>query len=79
MASETRLTSKGQIVLPKELRDRLKWHPGLRLRVIETEGGVVLKPLADDFENLLDELQGCMKGGDPISALEAEHRGEIED
>ncbi|MBI3184358.1 MAG: AbrB/MazE/SpoVT family DNA-binding domain-containing protein [Myxococcales bacterium] len=44
MDSETKLTSKGQVVIPKAVRERLRWKPGTRLRV-ETleEGAVVLR------------------------------------
>ena len=37
----TRISSKGQVVLPKEVRDRLGWSAGTELEV-ESEGDVVV-------------------------------------
>jgi len=75
MKSATRLTGKGQVVIPKPVRQRLRWRSGLRLEV-ETlpDGGVRLAPLSDDA---IDAFIGSLHHGDPIAALEAEHRAEI--
>ncbi|MGD9814282.1 MAG: AbrB/MazE/SpoVT family DNA-binding domain-containing protein [Hyphomonadaceae bacterium] len=46
MASSSRsttLSTKGQVILPKAIRDRLKWSAGTRLTVEETTAGVVLR------------------------------------
>jgi AbrB family looped-hinge helix DNA binding protein len=75
---ETRLTTKGQIVIPKDTRARLGWRPGIRLRVDEEAGAVTLRPIKPDtFERWLAALAGSVGGGDPIAELEAEHREEI--
>ncbi len=39
----TTVSTKGQVILPKAIRDRLKWSEGTRLTVEETESGVLLK------------------------------------
>jgi AbrB family looped-hinge helix DNA binding protein len=44
MNAFTRLSDKGQVVVPKSTRDRLGWAPGLDLEVIETHDGVTLRP-----------------------------------
>lgn len=36
------LSSKGQLVLPKEIRDRLHWEAGAKIQVEEVPGGVTL-------------------------------------
>jgi AbrB family looped-hinge helix DNA binding protein len=41
----TKLSSKGQVVIPKELRTRRRWEPGQELQTIETDEGVLLKPV----------------------------------
>ena len=41
----TRLTSKGQVVIPKSIRDRLKVIPGTELTVTLEEGCIVLNPM----------------------------------
>jgi AbrB family looped-hinge helix DNA binding protein len=41
--SQTIVSTKGQVILPKAVRDRRKWGEGTRLTVEETEDGVLLK------------------------------------
>ncbi len=41
----TLLSSKGQIIIPKALRDARHWHAGMRLEVQETSEGLLLKPV----------------------------------
>jgi AbrB family looped-hinge helix DNA binding protein len=41
----TRLSSKGQVIIPKALRDAHDWQVGTRLEVIHTVDGVLLKPV----------------------------------
>jgi AbrB family looped-hinge helix DNA binding protein len=42
----TRVSTKGQVILPKAIRDRRKWGAGTELAVEETENGVLLKEKA---------------------------------
>src|SRR5260370_17313996 len=47
------LTSKGQITIPKELRDQLHLKKGSRLEfVVDASGRVILQPLNSDFRSL---------------------------
>jgi AbrB family looped-hinge helix DNA binding protein len=84
MKSETHLTSKGQVVIPKAVRDRLNWRTGMRLDVETLEdGAVVLRPettVAQDIDELIDQVSGFLGRvkGDPLRDLEADHRAEIE-
>jgi AbrB family looped-hinge helix DNA binding protein len=43
MAKHTKLSTKGQIVIPKDVRDRLGWLQGRQLEVIERGDEVVLR------------------------------------
>jgi AbrB family looped-hinge helix DNA binding protein len=43
MNAHTRLSAKGQLVLPKAVRDRLQWPPGTELEVVEHGGSVTLR------------------------------------
>ena len=43
MTAQTRLSAKGQVVIPKDVRDRLGWAKGSDLEVVETAGGVLLR------------------------------------
>jgi len=63
------LTSKGQITLPKEIRDQLKLEPGSRIDfVVDRKGKVTLKPLNDDLESLCGMLKSRAKH--PVSIEE---------
>ena len=42
---KTRLSTKGQVVVPKEIRQRRKWAAGAELVVEETPEGVLLRPV----------------------------------
>lgn len=54
-----RLTSKGQLTLPKQIRDYLHLHSGDKLDfVIESEGRVLLRPTVIDVR----DLKGILKG-----------------
>ncbi len=39
----TTLSSKGQVVIPKEIRDELHWEAGTELTLVSTASGVTLK------------------------------------
>jgi AbrB family looped-hinge helix DNA binding protein len=44
MTAQTRMSAKGQIVIPKELRNRLDWPPGTELEIEESLDGLILRP-----------------------------------
>jgi AbrB family looped-hinge helix DNA binding protein len=41
----TTVSTKGQVILPKAIRDQLHWGAGTKLIVEETADGVLLKPM----------------------------------
>jgi AbrB family looped-hinge helix DNA binding protein len=41
----TRVSDKGQVVIPKEVRDRLQMGPGTKLIVVATDDAVVLQKI----------------------------------
>lgn len=43
------LTSKGQVTIPIEVRKKLKLKPGDRVRFVEENGQIVLKPVLKDI------------------------------
>lgn len=43
MNAYTKVSDKGQVVVPKAMRDRLGWQPGTDLEVIETADAVTLR------------------------------------
>ena len=79
MKSATRVTSKGQVVIPKPVREELRWAVGTQLAIeVMGDGAVRLTPL--EAEDSIDALYGCLKDlpRDPLAELEAEHQAEIE-
>lgn len=79
MRLKTRLTSKGRVVIPKSVREELRWTSGIQLAIeITGDGAVSLAPLK--AEDSIDTLYGCLKDlpGNPLADLEAEHQAEIE-
>jgi AbrB family looped-hinge helix DNA binding protein len=44
MATTTRLSSKGQIIIPRQVRAAHSWEIGQELEVIDAGDGVLLKP-----------------------------------
>ncbi|HZF43355.1 MAG TPA: AbrB/MazE/SpoVT family DNA-binding domain-containing protein [Sphingomonadaceae bacterium] len=44
MSNQTRLSAKGQVVIPKDVRDALRWTPGLELSIIRSGDRLILEP-----------------------------------
>lgn len=45
MGARTKMSSRGQVILPKRLRDAHGWTAGTEFEVIDGASGVELKPL----------------------------------
>ena len=56
----TRLSSKGQVILPKPIRDRRNWTPGARLIVEDTEAGVLLRAAPLFEPTTMDQVYGAL-------------------
>jgi AbrB family looped-hinge helix DNA binding protein len=52
MNAQTKMSAKGQVVIPKAVRDRLRWKEGASLEVVETGSGVLLRPSGAKRERL---------------------------
>jgi AbrB family looped-hinge helix DNA binding protein len=63
-----KLSSKGQIVIPKEIRDELHWEAGTQLSLVATGSGVSLKAISAKTGRNLSDLIGLLKHeGAPIT------------
>jgi AbrB family looped-hinge helix DNA binding protein len=68
----TMASSKGQIVIPAALRQKLGIKAGTRLAVTREEGRLILQPVTDDF---IDSVMGSCKGDDSlVEVLQRERR-----
>ncbi|MGA9582599.1 MAG: AbrB/MazE/SpoVT family DNA-binding domain-containing protein [Allosphingosinicella sp.] len=58
MTIQTKVSAKGQIVIPKAVRDELDWPAGTRLEVVTLGGAVTLRPVAEKRRRLtLEEFE----------------------
>jgi AbrB family looped-hinge helix DNA binding protein len=57
---QTIISSKGQVVVPAELREQLGLKQGTRATWREEKGRLILMPIS---ERILDEIQGSLKPG----------------
>ncbi len=70
----TKLSSKGQVIIPKMLRNRYNWSPGQILNVIDTGNGILLKPSCPFEHSELDQVAGILKHtGKPVSLDQMEN------
>ena len=63
----TRLSTKGQVVLPKEIRDSLSLAPGSEMQVEVRDGLVVLRPIR---KTTVDDLAGMLEWTGPAKSIE---------
>ncbi len=74
MAAPKKLTTivstKGQVTLPKTVRERQHWSAGTRLIVEETDEGVVLKSAPHFAPNRPEDVYGCLRHEGKAKTLE---------
>ena len=58
--STTRMSSRGQVVLPKPVRDKHQWAPGQEFEVVDTDAGILLRPRAPFPETTFDDVRGAV-------------------
>lgn len=70
----TTVSTKGQLVIPAEMRTLLGIHPGSRIALTLEQERIVLQPVTDQ---LVDDTAGMLRGG-PLLAdeLQQERRKE---
>ena len=66
----TTLSTKGQVILPIEVRRRRHWDAGTRLSVEDTPEGVLLKPAPLFQQTRPEDVFGCLPHQGPPKALE---------
>jgi AbrB family looped-hinge helix DNA binding protein len=71
---ETHITSKGQVVIPANIRRKYNLKAGTQLHVIDTGNGILLKPVT---EQTVMNLKGILKGKGGLKALVEERRLDV--
>lgn len=61
------LTTKGQIVIPKGLRDKYNLNPGTKVFFEETDAGIILKQIDADFIKNAKGIIPKKKGEKPMA------------
>ena len=74
MNAQTTVSSKGQIVIPKDVRDRLKITAGDRFEVVERPDGVLLrkaqaKPVKS-FDEVTAKIRSIIRYDGPTVSIE---------
>jgi AbrB family looped-hinge helix DNA binding protein len=68
------MSSKGQLVIPAEVRTALGILPGTRISITVENKHIVLQPVT---EQLVDELKGILAGGPSLAdELQRERRSD---
>ncbi|HMD98796.1 MAG TPA: AbrB/MazE/SpoVT family DNA-binding domain-containing protein [Terriglobia bacterium] len=57
----TKLSTRGQVVLPKTVRDGRGWRPGTEFVVEETASGVLLRPQRPFAPTRFEDVRGSLK------------------
>ena len=73
----TRLSSKGQVIIPKLVRQSHHWEAGQELVVIDTDDGVLLKPKKSFQQTGIDDVSGCLSSTQQSPKTEADFKDAI--
>ena len=71
---KAKVTSKGQVTIPKELRDKIGINPGNYIVIKETETGYTINKYIED--NCLKKYMGILKNETSSDKIIQELRGE---
>lgn len=70
MATTATMSTKGQIVIPRDLREHLGWRAGTRLEIVAGAGGVVIRPVPVFQETTVDDLVGLLPYAGPRRTID---------
>ena len=68
-ALKTRMSTKGQVILPKATRERQHLKPGVEFVVEETPAGILLKPQPLFPPKTIDEVAGMFRREGPAPSI----------
>ena len=66
-----KLSSKGQVIIPKPLRTAYHWETGQELVVVDTGDGILLKPKTPFVETNINQVAAILKFKGKAKSLEA--------
>jgi AbrB family looped-hinge helix DNA binding protein len=65
----TRLSEKGQIVIPKRIRTDHHWEPGMEFSIEDLGDSIALKPIGSFKRTKLRDVLGCIRYEGPKKSL----------
>lgn len=68
--SSTVVSTKGQVILPKALRDQNNWGPGTRLVVEQTGEGLLLRKAPHFKPTRIEDVAGMLRYDGPTLTIE---------
>ena len=71
----TRLSPKGQIVIPHRIREQHGWDPGVEFAVETIDGGIALRPIVELPPTTVEEVYGCLPYQGPRKSLQDMEEG----
>lgn len=66
----TRLSSKGQVIIPASVRKKHDWKAGTEFEIEETADGIILRPARLFPATTLDDVAGCLFFDGPAKTLD---------
>lgn len=72
---ETKLSSKGQVIIPKPIRTLHHWEAGQKLLIIDTGDGILLRPQSPFEETALDKVAASLPYTGKTKSLEDMEEG----
>ena len=70
MLQKTKLSSKGQVVIPKGLREALGWENGQELVLEEIGNAILLRTVRKLPETTLKDVAGCLNYDGPAKSID---------
>lgn len=70
----SKVTTKGQVVIPKRIREKYGIHPATSIRWVEKEEGILMIP---DTEDPITAARGMLKGSGIFKVYLQEKKKEI--
>ena len=55
----TRLSSKGQVIVPKSMREAHGWRSGQEFEIVDLGNSIVLRPVSPFLPTSIEDLIGC--------------------
>jgi AbrB family looped-hinge helix DNA binding protein len=69
MSQTTKLSTKGQVVLPKSLRASHRWKPGTEFIIQDRDEGILLKPKSGGKARTWESIIGCVPYTGPSKSI----------